>query len=488
MIRLTLLWMFFAVIAITAWKDWYRSLCGLIVLMAVIEHPDMPKSILGIQGLNPWNILLFIIVLAWLSQRRRERLSWDMPNEVNWLLVCYSAIIIVAVLRMIGDLGGLEEYMSRIDEDIPTMGSLVSEHVINAFKWVVPGLLLFDGCRNQKRLRMGMIALMLVYFLLAVQVIRWMPLSGLTSGGELSERSLKILSNEVGYHRVNLSMMLAGAFWAVFSGREFIGGVRARWLFVICFIIFFAQALTGGRMGYATWAIVGFALLWPRWRRYLLLVPVVLCVVQLLAPGVWERMSQGFDSGEQQENRQETDQESAGFIEIGKEQSDGPDIYSVTSGRNIAWPLVIDKIKKSPLIGYGKEAMIRTGLSSYLLEFSESFPHPHNAYLQLLLDNGILGALFVLPFYWLIIQYSYSLIMDGRHPEFIAAGGCCLALVLALLVASFGSQTFYPREGAVGMWCAIGLMLRVNVQRSRLPREMNQSTTKSDELLWGKCI
>jgi hypothetical protein len=50
---------------------------------------------------------------------------------------------------------------------------------------------------------------------------------------------------------------------------------------------------------------------------------------------------------------------------------------------------------------------------------------------------------------------------------FVAAGGATLALVLALLVASIGSQTFYPREGAVGMWCVIGLMLRVSLERRR---------------------
>jgi hypothetical protein len=42
-----------------------------------------------------------------------------------------------------------------------------------------------------------------------------------------------------------------------------------------------------------------------------------------------------------------------------------------------------------------------------------------------------------------------------------------LALILALLVAAFGSQTFYPREGAVGMWAAIGLMLRLMVEKQK---------------------
>jgi hypothetical protein len=43
--------------------------------------------------------------------------------------------------------------------------------------------------------------------------------------------------------------------------------------------------------------------------------------------------------------------------------------------------------------------------------------------------------------------------------------GC--ALVLALLIAGMGSQTFYPREGALGIWAAIGITLRVWVERAR---------------------
>ena len=480
MIRVILLWLFIGYLGITAWNNWYRSLCGLILLLAVIEHPDMPKNIFGIQGLNPWNTLLLVVVIAWFKQRSDEHLQWDMPSMINGLLVSYTLVVLVSFLRMIADFSGYEGWMLSRGWPSPTTGSLISEHVINAFKWVIPGLLLFDGCRDQKRLRMGMAALLLFYFLLAIQVIKWMPLSNVTAGGELSERSLKILINEIGFHRVNMSMMLAGASWAIFANREFVGRERSSWMVLASVLTLFALSLTGGRMGYATWAVVGIVLLWNRWRRHLLLVPLVVAAVLYLVPGVWDRMSQGFG--------QETHTQSSRFEKMGYNSSDGVDTYSVTSGRNIAWPLVIDKIKESPWIGYGKEAMVRTGLTSYLFtEFHELFPHPHNAYLQLLLDNGILGTLCILPFYVLVLKYSYLLLRDNRRPEFIAAGGCCLALVLALLVASMGSQTFYPREGAAGMWCAIGLMLRVYVQRYRISHGTLDSKGKlGDGALWGR--
>jgi O-antigen ligase len=152
-------------------------------------------------------------------------------------------------------------------------------------------------------------------------------------------------------------------------------------------------------------------------------------------------------------------------------ESEGPDAYTITAGRTLIWPYVVAKIKEAPAFGYGREAMKRTGLADFLLhEMGEVFPHPHNAYLQWLLDNGLVGFLLVMPFYVLMIALSFSLFRDSRSPVFVAAGGAALALLLALLIGSMGSQTFYPREGAVGMWAAFGLMLRVTTERKRALR------------------
>ena len=76
-IRVTALLLVVAFLAVYAFRDWFKSLCGLILIMAVIEHPDMPKSIMGIQGLNPWNLLLSMVTLAWFISRRREGLVYS---------------------------------------------------------------------------------------------------------------------------------------------------------------------------------------------------------------------------------------------------------------------------------------------------------------------------------------------------------------------------------------------------------------------------
>jgi O-antigen ligase len=454
LIRVTLLLAVVAFLALYAWKDWYKSLCGLILLMAVVEHPDAPKTMFGVQGANPWNLLLLVVCLAWLANRRREGLTWDMPRSIGVLLLLYLGLVLIGFVRMMSVTTGLEQYTSAY---------LFSEYLVNTVKWTIPALLLFDGARSQSRLVMGLVSILGVYLLLSLQVIKWMPPGVAFSGDDLSVRSLKILVKETGYHRVNLSMMLAGASWAIVATAPLVKR-RSQAVLVLAasLVVIYAQALTAGRMGYVTWAVLGLVLCLIRWRRYLPLVPLVILVIALVAPGVVERMFEGFSP----ETRDSNPLLTASVRLDRASPDDEPDPYTITAGRNVAWPYVIEKIGESPLIGFGRLAMQTTGLAALLWDrFRESFPHPHNAYLELLLDNGLLGFLVIVPFYLVVLARGIALFRDPS-PLSAAVGGVACSLILALLIASFGSQTFYPREGSLGMWCAIGLMLRVSVGRS----------------------
>lgn len=452
MIRTLLLYCVISGLAVYAWRGWYKSLCGLIVLVSVIRHPDMPRNLFEIQGLNPWNFLLFVVLLAWLVNRHSEKLRWDMPRKINALLILYFVVVLVGFLRMMMDRRGLENISTSY---------LISEHLINNIKWVVPGLLLFDGCRSRSRLLLALGALLSIYLLLGIQVIKWMPLSAAVSSLGLESRSAKIIQNEIGYNRVNMAMMLAGASWAVFSTSLIVKRTNRKILIISAsFLLIIALALTAGRAGYVTWGVVGLVLCSIRWRRFIPVVIVLVIFVVILVPGASERLSKGFS--------EETRDTNVNLEGIYESKDNEADLYTILSGRNIAWRFVIPQIMDSPYIGYGREAMKRTGTYRNLwVNYGEEFAHPHNAYLELLFDNGLFGFLIIIPFYLILLKYSLSLFSDSRSPVFIAVGGASSALLLALLFASFGSQTFYPREGAVGMWCAIGLMLRVYVDREK---------------------
>ena len=285
MIRFTLLWLFVVTVSVYAWKDWFKALCGLILMMAVIQHPDMPKSLAGIQGLNPWNVVLASTMGAWLVARQREGSQWDIPRHIAVLFVLYMGVAFIAFVRMMLDSDALHE----------PMGYLVGEHLINVFKWVIPGIMLFDGCRTRARFKWAIFSVLALYFLLAVQVIRWVPLEYAMEGDKLQARSHKVIAREIGYHRVNMSMMLAGASWAIFV----VGATARSWsprllLLAASLVVVFGQSLTAGRAGYGTWAVIGLLLCLVRWKRYLFLAPVVALGLVSFVPGVSERMSAGF--------------------------------------------------------------------------------------------------------------------------------------------------------------------------------------------------
>jgi O-antigen ligase len=441
-VRVIALTILVAALAVYAWKDWFRSLCGLVLLMALIQHEDMPKSILGIPGFNPWNVLFLSIALAWLTYRRAQGLTWDLPAKFNVLLLLYLLVVMFGFARAVFDKSHIEGY--------PT-SSLVSEELLNTVKWVLPGLLLYDGCRTRGRLRLSMAALLSMYVMLALQVIKRMPLaSALGGAGEDIQRTRLKICSSIGYSAVDLSVMLAGASWAMLAAIPLLQKREHKVLLVIAAgATAFAQALTGGRAGYLAWGVIGLVLCLLRWRKYLIAAPILPIVLFLVFPGAAQRAL-------------------FGMAEKDVQGETAVSTFDLTSGRLQMWPHVVDKIRESPAIGYGRLAMQRTGLTDFMRRTygdSEAFPHPHNIYLEWLLDNGTIGFVPVAAFFCLVVAAGVRLFRDA-DPWRSAVGGVALALVLAQLVGGVGSQHFYPRESTLGMWAAVFLLLRTNIDRA----------------------
>ncbi len=286
-IRLTALYLLVAGISIYAWKDWFKSLCGLILFMAIIHHDDMPTNMFGIQGFNVWNIMFLSIFLAWAFNRQREGLVWDMPRHVSVLLLLYLGVIVVGFLRAVLDRSYIEWYPLK---------NLISEELINTIKWVLPAILLFDGCRTRKRVMGALVCILVMYLLLSTQVGKRMPWeSALGGAGERIQRIRLKTCLGIGYSAPNLSTILAGASWGMLAALPLVHR-RKYWLLLLAAagIVAFGQALTGGRAGYAPWGMTGLTLCLLKWRKYLLLAPVAVILLPIVFPGTVERMFYGF--------------------------------------------------------------------------------------------------------------------------------------------------------------------------------------------------
>ena len=463
MIRLTVFWLLVSFVGIYTWRDWFKGLCGLVMLVAVLEMPDVPRSMFGIEGLNFFNLLLLNVTVAWMVARYRENLKTDVPAHLTTLLLIYLAIVLISFYRLYEN----RVYMIQTYGLTYTTGSLISEYLINTLKWALPGVMLYDGCRTRERTILALLSIIVIYLFLGAMVVKVMPLgAALLSGDELQRLALRLLVSRTGYHRVNLSMMLAGASWAVLALRGLTSDRRLHLLAILASIcVLYAQSLTAGRAGYAAWAATGLVLCVYRWRAYLLVAPVIVVALVLFMPSVSDRILFGV-----------TQDEFSSSVTLND--------YDLTSGRIVIWPAVIDKIRQGPLFGFGRMGMWSTGVVVYTaLILTEDFGHPHNAYLEWMIDNGIIGFIPVMAFFAVVLFHALRLFRDRRSGLFMAAGGVAAALVLGLLCAAMGSQTFYPVEGTVGMWCAIGVMLRLSVNRSQALARMKAS---SQAVAWAR--
>ena len=437
--RVYVLFILVAFLVIYAWKDWFKSLCGLILLMAFLEHPDMPKTLGGIQGLNPWNILFVSVVLSWLVNRKREGLTWQLPRIMTVLLVICLCIIVIGFARLMMDRQSLAG---------STALGLFSDQLFNTLKYPIPGLMLFDGCRTERRLWLATFCTLAISVLLSLLVAKAIPARSVFEGGEHIDNKRLSACKETGYRRTWMSPLLAGGTWAFVACFPI---CRRKWqkvaVVAAAVIGVYGMALTGGRAGYAAFVAIGLILCLLRWRKGLLpacLVPVVLLAI---FPASSERLFSGFEA---------TNLSGQATRDVG----------AITAGRSDFWPIVIDKIAESPYVGYGRLGMIRSGATQRCAdELGAGVPHPHNMYLQWMLDNGLLGMAPVVILFGWILFIAGRLFMDRQRPWCSVAGGICLAYVLAQLIGGFGSGEFYPEAVSVSMWAVLFLMVRVHVER-----------------------
>lgn len=168
---------------------------------------------------------------------------------------------------------------------------------------------------------------------------------------------------------------------------------------------------------------------------------LILASAALLAPeSIQERIFQGLDSG-----GVEDASASAGFQD------------RVTSGRLYIWSRLAPEVLNSPLVGSGLA-------SSQWSEFARSgeyfATHPHNLYLAVLMDTGLVGAVIMFLFYRYIWRSFRMLGRDDRLAPHIQGyfRGAAAALI-AYLVAGLPNGNWDPSQDQTYLWVAIGLAI-----------------------------
>jgi len=203
------------------------------------------------------------------------------------------------------------------------------------------------------------------------------------------------------------------------------------------------SVMTGERINFLIRACGGMlaGLVWkPKWWRYLGLVAVeILAVVVIFSalPGTASRYTEQFIQGAT------NPQESVWLKTI-----------------NGGWQVAQDNL----MFGIGTANYRLVSYEGILDKYENVRPdvHPHNYYVQILLETGLVGFILGVVFLWSVIWTCFRSIIKNRENVFVATAW---VIPFGLFWPISTSADFFGQWNNIFMWSAVALALSGNVKK-----------------------
>jgi len=424
-------------------RDFRAGVALLVLLMPMSQSEIFPRSLFGITGLNPLNLLMATTLLAFVMQRAGERKA---PRVFTWQL----GLLYLVPFTMGGIIG--TQHVNEIPGIFQDLGLIQFNNAVGYLRdlWAKPLLLvmyaLFVGAAvaRSDRVDRFLLPMVLSVFAMAFLAVIYVATSGATLA-ELSGTYARSFLSALGMHANDLGRLYATAYALLL----FIWDRTTNWtLKTVCLFamgaVFVALLLTFSRGAFFGFVVVNVIYLFARRRlKILLAAGAIVPVVLALMPGAfWYRMTMGFGSG----------------------------LNTITAGRTgDIWEPLYPELPDHPFFGNGLGSVMysRAMIEGRLWQVA----HPHNAYLESYMNMGAIGLVLVLGFWiWVWRTLRRESRNEANAPEMrgMFEGGA--AGLLAYLIAGMAGASLQPDATQAFLWLAFGMMLGVRAKRALLAK------------------
>ncbi len=421
--------------------DFRAGVVLLILLMPISHTAVFPHEMFGITGVNPLNLLLAATLGAFLVQALFEgSIRHFLPRPLLWL---YIVPFIAA-----GALGA-----RHVEEIVPAFFALeliafddvpgyLRDMIAKPLLMVIIALLVGAAVARSVRPERFLIPTFAAVWVMGLLVLMFVYLAGGTFD-QLARATERDFLAPLGLHANDLGRLYTVAYALLLFTWAGARHAALRFaLFATMVMIMVALLLTFSRAAFA--GVVLVTALYLLWRRnvralaFLLLLGVA--GVALLPGVVFERVTTGFGAG----------------------------LDAITAGRlEGLWIPLLPDMLASPVFGSGIGSILWTdtmqsGFGGTIIGAT----HPHNAYLETLLDMGVIGlALFAL--YFLHVWRGFGELYRDISLTPVLRGfflGAAAGLLGSLAVALVGGS-LTPRPEQAFLWLAIGMMYGLLAKR-----------------------
>jgi len=409
----------------------FRFGAVLILIMMPVEGSYLfPHSVFGVTGLNPLNLVLAATLASFIVRGHGFRRF--LPKQLGWLFI---APIIVAGL--IGSRHADEVYPYFYEVEIihftDALGYL-RDVMLKPLLMVLSALMIAQAVMRSKKTENFLVPFVIAVWVMSVMAIGFVVAEGV-SLGSLALSSSRTFFSALGMHANDLGRLYAVAYALLLFTWGETKDVRLKTVLVVTMgVLTLALLLTFSRGAFVGWVMVNVLfLVWKFNARTLALAFLAIGIAALFMPGpVIGRMSMGL---------------------VG-----GGDVNEFSAGRvEEIWLPLLPELFKSPIWGNGLDATMWA--KALWAEMMLPVTHPHNAYIQAILDMGLLGMGLLLAYYWHVYRMARDLGSNANlSPTMRGFYQGAVAGLLCFLITGFAGSSLRPTSEFAFLWIAIGMM------------------------------
>ncbi|RQO62351.1 hypothetical protein DBR47_03640 [Paucibacter sp. KBW04] len=389
------------------------------------------------QGLNPISYAIFgaFLVLVIKNAFKSVPTVWP-PLDIALILmvpIVFGALLAVPHLGVARQNMGAREFASTY-ETFP----FLKQYILRPFYFLMFAFLVANAVKESKRPER---------FVFLFSVAALVPSAVVFLAVALAGANLEVLQSQRGFlsgfglHSNEFGKLLAFAFGPLLFAAFASKGIARTWFVFALTILLAAIIFTFTRAAYISVFITVVIFLWQRKQVGLILGAVSLVVVLAVAApkAVVDRVTTGTDSA------------SISATKTGEAND------KLTAGRIAGNLMLFPEVLKSPIWGSG------TGSTAWSYAVSKGLylpSHPHNMYLALLMDVGLLGFCVALYFYYRFGKALRALAQTETVPSLLRAffGGAWASLVGMMFMALSGGQ-WVPHPEQSFLWLTFGITL-----------------------------
>jgi hypothetical protein len=402
----------------------------LILLLPIGSSTVLPRNLFGITGLNPLNLIMFATLGSLILRGKADDVGAFLPNKLFWMY-----IVPIGVAGLIGfrfaHLAHPELYENLAIHFTDGRGYFLDE-VVKPLFTVLIALLVGAAVARSKRPERFLLPIGVAIWILGLLAVSRVARTSL-SLSSLADPSMREFFSSLGMHANDLGRLYAVAYalllftWAESKDRMLRLACLATMGLVVAALVF-----TFSRGAFAGFLVVNaLFLLWRfNMKTMALLLVAGVAFLAMLPPEVWLRLSMGMGDG--------ADAVSAGRLEG-------------------IWLPLVPELLNSPLWGNGKgSVMWSEPMAKGLMHV---VTHPHNAYLELYYDMGLIGVVLLIG-YFLHVWTGLRALGSNAFltPELRGFFKGAAAGLVAFFVTGFAGSSFTPRPEYAFLWIAIGMM------------------------------